>query len=235
MFWRQFWSGVKRAARGVITFGILGFKKLASKIREFKRFCGGRMDEAKDALTKLFEGSYKPGELDTPEDAVPNTDQFVTQKHRTSPILDHPRGSVQLVHMHQRLRELLEFFDKNFSTLVSVMPFLADIVAAKLRVSVIPLGPWNMDSTSDLSVAHSIDPTKIVSISIVVIDDAGAESNIAHYGGAYGSDPVANDLWVTFITSSYIGLTRRDSGLFDSASHDDSSMNRGNLLVFYTE
>lgn len=193
------------------------------------------MDQKKEFLKNLFEHSTKPEGFKMPKIAKEQEPQALTEKHKTSPTLDHPRGSIQLYHMHTRIREILEFLDKNYKVLTDAINFLTDVGTIGLRVQSFEIGAWDMVSTATASIAHTIPVANILGLSANILEDSGNTGHSLFTGGLYPTASVANDLWVSHSTATVIGLIRRSGGVFDSTTFNDTGMNRGNLIVFYKE
>lgn len=121
--------------------------------------------------------------------------------------------------------------DFNFTARNSV---LSD--SANLKVKVIEIGDWNMDTTNAVSVIHGIvDGTKIRSVDVVIRADTGVLYKLENYdfstgevgGGVSG---VNEDIPISGTT---IRLGRKTGGLFDQAGFDSTSFNRGFITIIY--
>lgn len=102
-----------------------------------------------------------------------------------------------------------------------------------LRTKVIEIGDWNMDSTTDVSVSHGLDVTKIRSITAIIRDDsdtvfipidriqiiAGSEISGTPGGCAAGT----SDIFLGRVTSRF----------FDSTSYNATGFNRGWVTIIY--
>jgi len=99
----------------------------------------------------------------------------------------------------------------------------------------INIGDWNMDTTTNVDVAHSLSATEyktIRQIEVIIRDDADSVyyDLEAVQTGAGGP----SEGGISQIGSTNINLVRRDLGLFDSASFDSTSYNRGFITILYT-
>lgn len=102
----------------------------------------------------------------------------------------------------------------------------------KLRRLIIDIGDWDMDSTTNLNVAHTIaDFTKIRSIEAFVRNDA----DTAYYplakidAGGTGNIQGGVSVW----DSTNVTLSRLASGNFDSADFNSTGYNRGFIVIEY--
>lgn len=92
------------------------------------------------------------------------------------------------------------------------------------------IGPWDMDASNSVSVAHGLDFTKIVSIDVHIFNnDADALFSLAAGNPGPGSDPAG--AW--FAGTLNINLFRTAGGYFDSLDFNDAVMNRGRILIHY--
>jgi hypothetical protein len=104
-----------------------------------------------------------------------------------------------------------------------------------LQCKVIEIGDWNMDSTTDVNVAHGLSGgtyQKIRSISVIIRDDNDV--------GYYPLMSVASEANVvgggaTSFGATNIVLTRDTGGVFDAVGFDSTSFNRGWITIWYTE
>jgi hypothetical protein len=100
-----------------------------------------------------------------------------------------------------------------------------------LKIKVLEIGDWNMDSTATLTVAHGLsDWTKIRSIEVSILNDASgriypiagaADSTTGALSGGYN------------VGSPNVILYRTPSGIFDGAGFDSTSFNRGWITIIY--
>lgn len=98
-----------------------------------------------------------------------------------------------------------------------------------LQTKVIPIGVWDMDSTSQVSIAHGLTFADIRKASAFVYDDT---STVAI--------PLDSDYTLLGVTegkvvwnATDIVLTRINAGYFDTVNYDDAVMNRGFIVVEY--
>ena len=99
------------------------------------------------------------------------------------------------------------------------------------------VGAWNMDTTTSVSIAHTLSATEwlqIHTVSAMITNDNN--SNLSVIGGSVGTGSilVEPDCYISKIDSTNITLTRSNGGSFDSSSYDDADINRGNIYLTYT-
>lgn len=101
--------------------------------------------------------------------------------------------------------------------------------APAFLTTVINIGDWNMDTTASVNVAHGLTLSKIRTINVLIRDDSAAgfyPIEIADLTtGLADGNCQAN--------ATNIVLARRTGGLFDSASYDSTSYNRGFITIYH--
>lgn len=99
-----------------------------------------------------------------------------------------------------------------------------------LKIKVIDIGDWNMDSTGFLDVPHGLTQGNIRHVSVVIRTDSGTQfdpldifSSVLPngHGGYWG------------VNGANIRLTRTAAGWFDSTNWDSTSYNRGWIVIDY--
>ena len=105
---------------------------------------------------------------------------------------------------------------------------------ANLKVKVIDIGDWNMDTTATVSVAHGVTQSKIrPPVSAMVRNDANTLKHTLMQGLAGMAGFEAH---LAAINSTAVVLTREADGYYDgNPSFDATSYNRGQVTIFYTE
>lgn len=99
-----------------------------------------------------------------------------------------------------------------------------------LQRKVLPIGAWNMDTTTSLAINHGVSNyEQIMSVSGVLINDG--KTIVVPI--PLVSEVAADVLIIGSITATQITLRRIVGGQFDNASFDDPTMNRGYLVVDY--
>jgi hypothetical protein len=94
----------------------------------------------------------------------------------------------------------------------------------------IDIGDWNMDTTSVVSVAHSLDHSKIRSVYIIIYPDNFPSANATplDYGNSSGNIEGYYE-----ITSTSIACRRVASGFYDSTNFNLTPFNRGEITIWY--
>lgn len=117
----------------------------------------------------------------------------------------------------------------DFNTLMvnSILPASG---TANLKIKVIDIGDWNMDATTQVTVAHGIaDFTKIRSINAVVRTDGDTS-----YYNLLNSEGAGSALNTQIqAQSTNVVLGRATDGIFDSTTFDSTGFNRGWITIIY--
>jgi len=93
-----------------------------------------------------------------------------------------------------------------------------------LRRTVVEIGSWNMDADQDKIISTDVAFSKVRTISFIIIGDNG--SLVIEAGGILSSGTDSSgDLEVQ--------MTRGTGTIYDSAGFDDTSINRGYLIIEY--
>lgn len=114
--------------------------------------------------------------------------------------------------------------DYNYEWANSILPLTG---TANLKIKIMNIGDWNLDSTASVLVAHGIaDYTKIRSVSVVVRDDTDSVYSISPY-----LDPSV--LLFHRLETTNIFIQRTGSSFFDSTNYNSTSFNRGHITIIY--
>ncbi len=100
--------------------------------------------------------------------------------------------------------------------------------AVALKCKIVEIGDWNMDSTVLVYITHGLDFTKIRNVSAIIRADSDANR---YQNGHEASGTV--QFSVGAIGSSQVTLIRLTGGIFDASSWDDTSYNRGWVMIWY--
>ena len=102
------------------------------------------------------------------------------------------------------------------------------------RRKVISIGDWDMDTTASVNIAHGLTLAKIIGVTAIVFDDAGAAAYplTAGYTVPPATDAEGSVLRVTALD---VVLTRRAGGVFDAAGFATTPLNRGTIIVDYVD
>lgn len=100
------------------------------------------------------------------------------------------------------------------------------------KVKVLTIGDWDMNVNASVDVAHGLTTETIVGAVAKIRDDSPG-NNRYFIGGVNGG----NDAYVSqeVVGTSSIRLVRETGGSFDTADFDQSSWNRGWIVVFYID
>ncbi len=100
-----------------------------------------------------------------------------------------------------------------------------------LKVKVIEIGDWNMDTTASVNVAHGLTLANIRQITVLIRHDLDEEYYPLDYGGYSTSDYVDGSFMAT---PTNVELSRREGGMFDGVNYNATSFNRGWVTIWYT-
>jgi hypothetical protein len=88
---------------------------------------------------------------------------------------------------------------------------------------IIDIGDWDMVTTPNVSIAHGLTYTNIISIYVNIIRD----DSVRIY------DFTSNNGGTVYSTSTNIELYRTTGGLFDTTNYNSTSFNRGSIEIEY--
>lgn len=117
-------------------------------------------------------------------------------------------------------------------TLANSATVLGIETGPKLLTKEIEIGDWNMDTTTNVSVAHGIDASKIRDVQVMIRNDAAP---FFHFSlmKANSLGVVDGFFQVDVTTGTDIFLERRTGGQFDSVNYSSTPYNRGWILLTY--
>lgn len=102
-----------------------------------------------------------------------------------------------------------------------------------LSVKVVEIGSWDMDSVSQITVAHGLsDNTKIRAVQVVIQnDDQNVVYNLCQ--NANNADPFLYAGSWRQATGANISLIRRTAGVYTGANFDNAVINRGWIIIWH--
>ena len=103
-----------------------------------------------------------------------------------------------------------------------------------LKVKVVEIGDWDMDTDASKVVAHGLAYGTIRSLEVMIRPDVGLSSLRPI---TVGNDGIDGELqgWVDNVSSSGVAMVRLTGGDFDGATYDETSYNRGWITIFYVD
>jgi hypothetical protein len=109
-------------------------------------------------------------------------------------------------------------------------------VPKNLYRSIIPIGSWNMVSTTNVLVSTGLNTSlfNVVEAELWIIPDSQSLSWFLSTAGS-NSATGSIDIWFNLSNSSNIAIFRRTGSIFDSTSFDDPVPNRGFVLFTYRD
>lgn len=100
---------------------------------------------------------------------------------------------------------------------------------------IVNIGAWNMEGTRTKSVSLGVARSKIRGIEVMIISDSGSLQDIAH---PHSNEEISGSWKISYTTSStnaQIDITRVYNFYFSNGNFNNSSMNRGYIIVKYVE
>jgi hypothetical protein len=101
------------------------------------------------------------------------------------------------------------------------------VSADGLKVAIIEIGDWNMDSTGNITVAHGLTYANIISYTVIVRNDI---DNVRINLDTPMNGSVAGWVW---LNSTLFQLYRTNAGWYDNTGYDSTSFNRGWITIWY--
>lgn len=106
-------------------------------------------------------------------------------------------------------------------------------VAGGKLTKVIEIGDWNMDSTDTITKTHGVNAVKIIGVSASIRVDSNIPPTNAVATMMVGADVNGLNGGQIAWTDTNIILNRTVSGRFDSTTYDETSYNRGWIIIDY--
>ncbi len=100
-----------------------------------------------------------------------------------------------------------------------------------IYTKIINIGDWNMDTTSQVDVAHGLTLTKIRQVTALIRNDTDTTYTPLTLGSISTAAEV--NAWVAGCTSTNVNLQRKTAGAFDDTAYDSTSYNRGWITITY--
>lgn len=123
-----------------------------------------------------------------------------------------------------------QFIDALVAKIVATI----NIYTTGFKFKEVEIGDWNMNATAQLSVAHGLSSSEWKTariISVVIRNDSDNLYHVIERGLA--SNDGEFQCWVSGFNVTNVDLVRRDSGVFDSATFETISYNRGWIVLIY--
>jgi hypothetical protein len=130
--------------------------------------------------------------------------------------------------------EINSVCEANTATAAEIVKAADGIGVTIPRQKLITMGDWNMDSTSNISVAHGLTLAKIIGCRVLVRNDADTERRTIFGSFTNGSTTEWNAT-IAQIDATNVHIVRESSGIFDSANYDSTSYNRGWIILDYID
>lgn len=129
-----------------------------------------------------------------------------------------------------------EFYDTNVSETAEKAKALTDGTYT-IREKVYPIGSWDMDANDNVFVEHDLGPdiTKIVEVTAIIIRDDKARSYVFNQYGASGGGSGVHYIGTVGVRLYRAQLASTPIEIFDSTDFNDSTMNRGWVVIKYVD
>jgi len=101
----------------------------------------------------------------------------------------------------------------------------AETKIGSLTTVILDIGDWNMDTASSVNVAHGLTMADIRSVTVHVRSDDAFVLKPLNY-----IDNANTNGWFDILTTN-VRLNRLVGGLFDNTSYNDTSYNRGWIII----
>jgi hypothetical protein len=96
---------------------------------------------------------------------------------------------------------------------------------------VVAIGTWNMDANELKLVNWTLPASNMIrSISVIIHADTGSSAYPLNYTEDLAAPVISGSF---YYTGTQFSLSRLDASMFDSASYDSTSVNRGYIVVEY--
>jgi len=126
--------------------------------------------------------------------------------------------------------------DGNTATAAEIVKSSDGIGVTIPRQLIISIGDWNMNTTPELTVATGISEDKMLAVKAMVRPDLPTTGVIYPLDGTGNSaGTVTMQGGVEYWNSSGVTLNRLTGGFFDGTTFEDTSYNRGYIIVWYID
>lgn len=101
-----------------------------------------------------------------------------------------------------------------------------------LNHKIVDIGPWDMDTTANLNVAHGLTLADIRRVTVMIIEDGGLAY---HDFMATNTSETATANHRIEVDSTNVALSRPVAGFFDSTDFNNAVANRGYIVIDYID
>jgi hypothetical protein len=132
--------------------------------------------------------------------------------------------------------EIASVCDGNTATAAEIVKAADGIGVSIPRAAIFNIGDWNMNTTPELTVATGISEDKILAAKAMIRPDSpvtGVNYPLDSTGTTGGT--VTMQGGVEYWNSSGVTLNRLTGGFFDGTTFEDTSYNRGYVIVWYID
>lgn len=115
---------------------------------------------------------------------------------------------------------------------ISATEAAASAASIAVNFKIIDIGDWDMDLTNGVSINHGLDSSKIRSIQVTIISDGGTLFALPSWG-ATDLNTLAGAILAT--TPTTVSIARTVGGYFDDTGFNQTSFNRGWIIIQYVD
>jgi len=106
------------------------------------------------------------------------------------------------------------------------------VADTNLRFKTIEIGDWDMDATTNVTVAHGLTIANVRTAQLMIRSDS-ATVGVPSGGGNTNEAAPETDVWIEALSTTDVALSRRTGGVFDNVNYDSTSFNRGWITIGY--
>jgi hypothetical protein len=160
-----------------------------------------------------------------------NGDLFSSLRDKTNALFDS--YNTLIVGTTDQVLKKVSGTDFDFTWSNSYLP--GSGFSGNIKTKKIAIGDWDMDTLGNPSISpvHGVDAAKIIDVVAMIVSDTGIAPYITLTRANGSSDGLVSG-GITINTTT-LTLFRVVGGVFDSASYNSTSFNRGYVYITYEE
>ncbi len=117
---------------------------------------------------------------------------------------------------------------------VTKVSSIAEVGASKeIKLKVLEIGDWDMDATAEVDVAHGLTYANIRSITGILRADSDVSPAHAHMIPDHDETTGRTEIHFHEVNATNVHIHRHNSSEFNGADYDETSYNRGWLVIWY--
>jgi len=189
------------------------------------QYVNGSIDLIHMSVNSVDSPQYVDGSIDLIHmsvDSVDGTkiaDESINSEHYVD-------GSIDLIHMSDNSVDSNQYVDGSIDD-EHLSEARVKSVGSQILIKKIDIGDWNMDTTANVSITHSLTFDKIIAVTVMIRHDTLSSKFDINYSldSTLSGGVSAN--------STDIFIFRVTSGFFDATTFDATSFNRGFITITY--